>query len=343
MVEARRIVSSRTTGLSAGNWNPADFEDASGIFTSNFADLVVLGQVMTANDPEPSTFVTRGDNRRDRPTSSLFRVGKHIGQISGTRATETLAVIATSPGSGTGNGVTFAFGITPNVIQGVGSGKGSGQGRWSAPVAGDFDAGVLTQNGENGGQGGFAVLVGPDPLPDGELVAAIDEETLAGDRSRGHLPEEVAYALFRAAQTVEFEATKTVATREPGALFAPGEELTYTLTLAQTGSAALGEDTLFVVDALPPEVELFTGDLGAPGSGPVAFTDTDSGLAFAPSDVGYVAGGPAPTRFSDCDAVPAAPYDPDITHLCIRPRGRLAPQTLVPGASAGFAFRARLK
>ena len=335
VLEARRVLSDATVGL-ANNWPTANYEDVTSIFTQTFPDLVVLGSVMSANDPEPSAFATRlATSRQTRPTSASFLVGKHIGQISGTRLDETLGVIATSPGAGSTNGVDWLFGVTPNSIQGVGTGTPP----WTAAVAGDFDTGIATQNAENGGQGGFAVLFGNDPLPPSTINLAIDEETLAGDTTRTHIEEEVAYALFASNQTVEVEARKEVVT--PGLLL-PGDEVDYTLLVGNTGTAPTDPDTLFLVDALPGELALFTGDLGAPGSGPVELMSTNSGLALDASGIAFSDSVTAPGSFAACAYSPVAAFDPAIRHLCLRPSGQLRAGSLET-VEAVFRFRARIR
>ena len=331
-LEARRIDAPNTTGL-ATNWNVNDFVNAAPLFTALPGDMVVLGGLMTANDAQPSAFIARATSRLDRPTPAVFLVAKHIGQISGTRAAETLGVIVTSPGSGTANDVGYSFGVTPNTVQGVGTNTPP----WSTAVAGDFDTGVATVNAMNGNQGGFAVLFGADPLPANRLDLAIDEETVAGDTSRSHIEEEVAFALFDDNQTEQLSATKTLST-PPGGFNIPGADVLYTLAVQNTGSAPLARDGLFISDPLPAEVDLFTGDLAGPGSGPVLFDAGGTGLTLDPqTDIAYSVG--APAGFAACTA---APTNPALTHLCLRPGGRLGAGTLQPG-TATFTFQARIK
>ena len=336
VLEARRINAPGTTGLASG-WNTSDSVDAAPLFTALPADMIVMGGLMTANDAQPSAFVTRATSRLSRPTPTAFFVGKHIGQIAGTRAAETLGVIVTSPGAGTANDVGYRFGITASTVQGVGTNTPP----WSTAVAGDFDTGVATVNAMKGNQGGFAVLYGADPLPANRLDLAIDEETVAGDTTRTHIEEEVAFALFRDDQTAQLSATKTLSTSQAtpqGGFHTPGADVLYTLSVQNTGSAPLARDGLFFTDPLPPEVDLFTGDLAGPGSGPVLFDADGTGLTFDPqTDIAYSVGPPA--GFSACTA---APTNPALTHLCLRPGGRLGGGTLQPG-TATFTFQARIK
>ena len=336
VLEARRVVSDNTVGW-ANNWPVANYENVTSTFTQTFPNLVVIGSVMTANDPEPSSFSTRASTARGtRPTSTNFLVGKHIGQISGTRATETLGVIATSPGSGTANDVTYLFGVGPNSGAGVGNSP-----PYSTPVTGDFDTGVITQNAENGGQGGFAVLYGPDPLPPNAYRWAIDEETFAGDTTRTHTTEEVAHALFADNQTANVSASKDL-DLSGVARTVPGTDVEYTLTASNNGSAPARE--LFFTDTLPPEVELFTGDLAGPGSGPVTLASTNSGLSLASGDIAFSDSALAPGSFAACTYTPTAPYDPAVRHLCIRPSGVLKGGSLESTTpQATFRFRTRVR
>ena len=333
VLEARRVVSDRTTGWST-NWNVADYENVTSVFTQTFSNLVVLGSPMTANDPQPSAFTVRSSgNRGTRPTSADFLVGKHIGQITGVRATETLGVIATSPGSGSANAVGYLFGVTANSVQGVGNSPPS-----TTTVAGDFDTGVATQNAENGGQGSFAVLYGSDPLLPNRLDLAVDEETFAGDTSRGHLPEEVGFALFRNNQTADVRTGKSLTDATAYAL--PDSDVEYELSVENRGSAPAEE--VFLVDAVPADLVLWTGDIGAPGSGPVEYAGAGTGLSLAPGDVAFATS--APTNFGDCTATANGGFDLSVTHLCIRPSGALNATSLQGTAPvATFRFRMRIR
>ena len=336
VLEARRVVSTNTVGW-ANNWPVANYENVTSTFTQSFPNLVVIGSVMTANDPEPSSFTTRASgNRNTRPTSANFLVGKHIGQISGTRATETLGVIATSPGSGTANDVQYLFGVGPNGGAGVGNSP-----PYSTPVTGDFDTGVITQNAENGGQGGFAVLYGPIPLPNAAYEWAIDEETFAGDTGRSHIAEEVAHALFANNQTTDLTGTKGIdAGTAPH--FVPGTEVDYTLSVSNAGSAPARE--LFFTDPISTDLEVFTADLAGPGSGPVELLSTNSGLSLGTGDVGFSSSVSPPASFAACTYSPSGTYDAAIRHICLRPTGVLKAGSLeATTPQAVFRFRTRLR
>jgi hypothetical protein len=62
----------------------------------------------------------------------------------------------------------------------------------------------------------------------------------------------------------------------------PGALQTYTVRVTNQGAGALDNNSALVVDAVPLNTKLFVGNLGAPGSGPVLFTNgaPSSGLTW---------------------------------------------------------------
>src|SRR5690606_3924138 len=99
--------------------------------------------------------------------------------------------------------------------------------------------------------------------------------------------------------------------------------------------------TVFVTDALPAEVELRVADIGATGSGPVAFSNgsPSSGLTYsfeslasATDDIEFSANGTTWTHVpsgSDTDAT--------VTHIRINPKG------VFNANNAQFTVRFRVK
>gem|GEM_PF-1174314 len=335
-IEAHTVLSTRTAnGNPNSNWNGRT-ENVTARLSHAYGRFVVLGQVMTANDPAPSVFWTHnGVSRQADATPTAFFVGKHTGQVNTPRANETVGFITIDGGTGVSNDVAYTFDSGADTVQGTANSP-----PFTYSLPGDYDTAVATQNAEDGGNGGWAVLWGPDPLPSGRINLAIEEETAVGDSTRRHTAEPVFYGAFRNDQTADVTAAKTVTT-DPGAFSIPGAEVAYTLTVQNDGSAPLAEGSLFFTDPLPAEVELFTGDLGGAGSGPVTFDAGGTALTFTPStDIGFASS--APTGFADCTATANGGFDATITHLCLRPGGRLAGGTLSPG-TASFTFRARIK
>ena len=336
-------------GLEAGNFE--ETVDISGLVSPGFANPIALGAVISSNDTRATAFhATDCEGRGNEPFLSGpgdgICVGYHIGQQSDlappnqSYAAETVGVIIADEGSGRIGLFDYEIGRGPNTIDGV---RTNGA---TYSVGDDFEIGVATQAAENGGQGGWAVLLGADPLPNGGLVLAIDEEIVAGDMSRGHIAEIVDYWLFSFAPLPVLQATKEVEVFDPDneGLFAlPGNDVLYTITLTNTGDGEVDDGSLFFVDALPPEVIFFNGDADGPGpeTSAIIFSDFGSGLTFdLASDAAYATTQPA--SFADCTHTPLSGFDPDIRFICFNPQGEMAAGDSAL-SSFTLTFRARLQ
>lgn len=345
--EAMSVLSDRTTGSANGTWKYADLEDLTGIVAGAYTRPVALVGLISSNDTQPSApFVNdcdgRGNAAFDAGPADGLCVGKHTGQIATSRTNETIGVIIAEAGTGTVNEIFYRFQRGTNTINGVGTNSDTG---YSVPE--DFDAAVATQTGENGGHGGWATFMGSDPLPAGFIRVSIDEEVVAGDTTRTHTNEEVDFFAFRDDRPVELEAEKTTEVWDPNALglFAvPGEDMSYTLTIRNTGHGAADAGSVFMVDALPPQVEFFNGDYDPADADPAAvrFAESGSGLSFDPAvDLGFSNGLTRPSDFSQCNYTPLAGYDPQVRYVCLRPTNAFLSGVPTPWAS--FSFRARIK
>lgn len=342
--EARKVLSTSTSGLAVG-WE-ANAEDVTSAITQTYTNPHVVGQVMSFNDVNASVFwnfdcETRGNGAFFSGQADGICVGKHIGQINGTRASETLGYIVIDAGSGTVNDITFAAAVGPDTGAGVGNNP-----PFSYSVSGDFDIGILASAGEDGGQGGWSILFGSDPLPSGQINWAIDEETVAGDTSRTHTSENVGYWVFDNNQNPTLAGEKTIAnfSGSISEYSIPGSDVIYTITSTNTGSGPVDANSLFIVDSLPPEVTIFDGDMdgAGPATLPVLFTDTDSGLTFGAGDYGYSTAATPPADMGECTtSVPTNSYLPDVTFICFSPQGAFSEGTITP-SDFSVSFRARI-
>jgi len=345
--EARKVLSTGTSGLAVG-WGVGTTEDVTTSITQTYADPHVVGQVMSFNDANASVFwnfdcESRGNGAFFSGQPDGICVGKHIGQINNTRADETLGYIVIEAGTGTVNDIRFAAAVGADAPRGVGNAPPYNYG-----VTGDFDIGVLSSAGEDGGQGGWSVLYGADPLPNNQINLAIDEETVAGDTSRTHTTENVGYWIFEDNQTPKLESGKSVAvSSESASTYAiPGSDVIYTIKTSNGGSGPVDADSIFIVDSLPAEVVFYNGDIDGtgPATDPVILQDGGSGLALNyASDVRFSNLTAPPTNFATCNIYsPTSGYDPNVRHICIRPTGAMNEGTIT---SSGFAiqFRARVE
>ncbi len=127
----------------------------------------------------------------------------------------------------------------------------------------------------------------------------------------------------------------------------PGAEVLYNLRVTNTGSGTVDNNTTVITDPIPANSDLFVGDLGATGSGPIVFvqgtptsnlTWTFTSLASLTDDVDF-----SNDNGTTWTYVPTPPYDAAVNRLRFNPKGAMA------GASGGtnpffeLRFRVRIK
>ena len=125
-LEAHSVLSDLTTGQNTTDgsaWNQNQLEDVSGSISHNYNNPVVLGQVMSFNDNRASVIhVTDCDARQNHPFQNGMAdgicVGKHIGQITSSRSSETIGYIVAEAGSGTVNNVFYELALGADAIDG---------------------------------------------------------------------------------------------------------------------------------------------------------------------------------------------------------------------------------
>lgn len=343
VIEARTVLSTVTAGNSAG-WATANYTNVTAQVTGGHSSLVILGQVMSFNDNQASVFTSNNCSNRGTPaTLTNICVTKHIGMINDTRLSETLGFIITEPGTGTVHDVDYAFARGANLIAGTGNSP-----PYQYSVSGDFEIGVATMAAENGGNGGWAVLYGSDPLPNNAINLAVEEETVAGDTTRRHINEELYYGVFRNEQTANLNVTKSTSvspvSASPYAI--PGSDVLYTLTVESTGTAPIDGDSLFLVDTLPDEVAFYNSDIDDGGleTGVVQFTPLSSGVTFNEgTDLRFSDAVTKPTAFNQCNLSVGSGYNSSIRHVCFAPKGQLLGGAIQPNAQFSLTFRAQIE
>ena len=127
----------------------------------------------------------------------------------------------------------------------------------------------------------------------------------------------------------------------------PGAEVLYNLRVTNTGAGTVDSNTTLITDPIPVNTELFVGDLGGVGSGPIVFvqgsptttlTWTYTALNNLTDDVDF-----SNDNGLSWTYVPTPPYDASVNRIRLNPKGTLA------GASGGLnpyfelRFRVRLK
>ncbi|APZ96606.1 tandem-95 repeat protein [Fuerstiella marisgermanici] len=185
-LEAVKVDSSVTSGK-IGGW-----QVGSQGYQQAYSSPVVVGQVMSANDEDWSVFWSSSSSRTSPANSGSLNIGKHVAEDTDTtRANETLGyfVIEATSG-GTINGLSFSAGVGGDTIRGVGNGTY----RYGSVTPAGASTAVLSSAGMDGGDGGWAALMGTNPLPSngGSIDLAVDEDQIR-DSERNHTTEQVAY------------------------------------------------------------------------------------------------------------------------------------------------------
>ncbi|MCG8476555.1 MAG: PKD domain-containing protein [Cytophagales bacterium] len=186
-MEARKV----TSDQSAYKWNyPGKGERI--YYNNTYTTPVVIGQVMTHNDPDFSVFYAENGSLVD-PTQTDTYIGKHVGQDPDvTRANEVVGFIVFESGAEANLGlVSIKAGKVSDVQSFVQTPAGYVRTHGKADATGL----VASIAGMRGSDGGWACLVNPDPLDGADMTLTIDEEQI-GDSERRHISENVSFVAF---------------------------------------------------------------------------------------------------------------------------------------------------
>ncbi len=130
----------------------------------------------------------------------------------------------------------------------------------------------------------------------------------------------------------------------------PGAAMLYTVTATNQGPGATDADTVVITDPIPANTELFVGDLGGPGSGPVLFSDgaTPSGLSYSFINLGSGADSIAFSNDSGATWVYAPTpdgngYDANVTNIRVSLSGTFNAAAGPNQPSFSLQFRVRVK
>ena len=133
----------------------------------------------------------------------------------------------------------------------------------------------------------------------------------------------------------------------PNGFNVPGNDVIYTITSSNTGTAATDSGTVLLIDSLPTQVEIFIGDFdgAGPATGTVLFTQSNgAALTYSQAtDLRYSNLAASPASFAACTYTPTVTgaYDPAIRHICINPKQSLGIGS--PAPTITIQFRGRIK
>jgi hypothetical protein len=186
-------------------------------YANSYSNPVVLGQVMSYNDPDFSQFWSRGGSAGSTPSSSSLFVGKHVAEDTDTtRADETIGYVVIEAGTGTIGDISYLAAVGGDIVRGM-----SNSPPYNYPLSGlsNADTAVASQTAMDNTNGSWAVLYGADPVSATQLSLAIDEDTI-GDSERWHTTEQVAYLVFDLPDLplVQFTTTRSSSSESSGSV-----------------------------------------------------------------------------------------------------------------------------
>jgi hypothetical protein len=163
-------------------------------FSNSYTSPVVLGQVMSCNDSNFSSFWSQGDARANPPSATTLVTGKSAAEDpSPARANEIVGYVVIEAGKGTINDVEYVAAVGADTVMGVNDAP-----PYNYTINGltNVTSAVATITAMDGNNGGWAILYGADPVSASSINLAVDED-IAGDSERNHTTEQVAYIVFR--------------------------------------------------------------------------------------------------------------------------------------------------
>lgn len=129
----------------------------------------------------------------------------------------------------------------------------------------------------------------------------------------------------------------------------PGAVYEYLILVTNSGNAPPNADSVIITELLPSEIEMRVTDYGAPGSGPVVFSDgapasalnySFNSLGSSSDSISFSTDG---TNFNYTPVPDGDGYDSNVTHVRIRPSGFFAPNSGSGSPNFSLRFRARIK
>jgi len=130
----------------------------------------------------------------------------------------------------------------------------------------------------------------------------------------------------------------------------PGAVMLYTISSSNSGFSATDTDSVTVTDSIPANTEMFVGDIGTAGSGPLAFIDGSTPSALAYSFVALGNSGDdiefsndSGSNYTYTPAPDADGYDSSVTHFRAMTSGAFAASDGINDPGFSFQFRVRLQ
>ena len=222
-------------------------------YANAYVNPVVIGQVMTYNDPRFSVFWSHGANRSQPPSDTEIWVGRHVGEDTDLlRNDEMIGYVVIESGSGTIGALNYVAGVGSDIVKGIPSGSNPAY-SYLIPELASPSSAIVSQTAMDGANGGWAIIYGDDFFNASELVMAIDEDQHK-DTERDHTTEQVAYIVFESTTNIRPVAyddayvsvkDQILAVPAPGVLANDADENPAAMTVRLMSAPSNGRLTLF--------------------------------------------------------------------------------------------------
>ena len=139
-------------------------------------------------------------------------------------------------------------------------------------------------------------------------------------------------------------ASETLSPLIAGDYMLPGKDVIYSYLVTNEGVGSVSTDSIVLITAVPAQTTFFMGDHDGPGPSAdvIGFEETATTLTFDPNtDAQFSNASTKPSTLAGCTYTPAAGYDPNVTFICLNPKGAMAGGTPAPHFS--ISFRTRIK
>jgi len=161
----------------------------------DYAEPVVVGQVMSENNPRWSVFWARGTDRKSPPSPGVLATGKTVCEDDELhREPETIGFIVFDAAHGSIAGVEFEAAVGRDRVRGAVQ-RAPYIYRFDAPFDVEPSVAVVSLAGMDGRNGGWAQLHGSPATTTDMLLLSVDEDQV-GDAERRHTNEQVGYVVF---------------------------------------------------------------------------------------------------------------------------------------------------
>jgi hypothetical protein len=248
--------------------------------------------------------------------------------------------------SGTGNAAVFKDPAVSNLsVSGVScAASGGASCPASSTVAGMQGAGLTIPSLPNGGSVTFSVTASVNGgTAAGTVITNTASVTANGQSNTASDSNTVVYPSPVHLKTVSLVSDPVNGTTNPK--FIPGAVADYTLRITNTGQGTIGNNTIVITDPIPPNTELFTGNLS--GGAPFIFIDGIPASGLACSFL-------ALNNLTDCvdfsndggtswSFVPNGGYDPAVSNVRFKPSGTMNANTGSGSPYFDLRFRVRVK